>query len=634
MNGIPTHGQTYRHARHAANGPVEKEYWKRDSLLFCGCAISSYFLARYLQLGYELIVWACLAAMEYFLARKLLFELNWPRKGTCIATGILVVLFAASLILGYHVHTGDRYAGLIGDNYISAYSYADLVSFLFMLPGLYIVALCPVAILCRDVPTSPKSGHKILLGDVSWRRVLALTIIIFVAWIPYLITYWPGFIFGDSISNISQALGYSGYSNHHPVAYTLYLQFWLDIASKIGVGNTTGIGLSSIVQMLVMAAVFAYMVEWMVVRFGLRRIWYAILLAPYALTAYVATYGIALWKDPLFSVAIVIQTICIADFVWSKGGFVSHRRSWYLAYVLSGIVLVLFRNNGIFVFAASVAALVVMGLHWHMEISKPWSCVVSPAVSACIVVAVFVVFTGPVFSYLKVAPTEKAESVGVPLNQMARVVALDGDMSESDREYMNALFPIDEYKNAYRPCCTDLLKWDSRFNGEVLNENLWEHWTSMFKRNPRVYLEAWELQTFGFWAVNTGNISGFWSWNITGGVPRNNGDYAVPAEFDIQFGPYNTSSTLTNIFPEDEWSLPVSWILWGLLYLSLLLCCNHKAGWLAIVIPSLALIGTLVIASPIYYWPRYGAAAQFLAPFYLLLFFAQMTGDRNIKTLL
>lgn len=604
----------------------EGECKKWKLLLFCSCAISSYMCARYLQFGYEFIVWMCLFTVEYICARKLIAWRHFLKRSACFVVGIFAVLFDVSLILGYHIHTGDRYAGLMAENYIAAYSYADFAAFIVMLPGLYAMMLYPVLASHCAKSTLQKSSRRVFLNIVSWQRVLVLALIIFVSWIPYLVTYWPGFIFPDSGSSIGQALGFYGYSNHHPVAYTLLLQFWLTIASTIGAGHAIGIGLSSIAQMIVMAVVFAYMVEWMVVRFNLRRIWYTALLLPFALTAYVATYGIALWKDPLFSVAIIVQTLCIADYVWSKGDFISHNLSWYLAFILSGIILVLFRNNGVFVFVVSVAAIAMLGIRWHKKALATWSSVVHPIISALIVLVVFAVFTGPVFSYLNVAPTEKVESVGVPLNQMARVAALNGDMSGSDKEYMNELLPIAEYKNVYRPCCTDLLKWDRRFNGDVLKKSLWEHWISMFVRNPRVYFEAWELQTFGFWAVNPGDVKGVWSWNISGGAPYNNNPEAAPEEFDIHFGRYNKSNSLTALFPEDEWSLPISWILWGILYLCILGCCDQRTDVLVIVMPSLALLGTLIIASPVYYWPRYGAASQFLAPLFVLLFLSEVLG--------
>lgn len=65
--------------------------------------------------------------------------------------------------------------------------------------------------------------------------------------------------------------------------------------------------------------------------------------------------------------------------------------------------------------------------------------------------------TGPVYKALNVTPSEKAESIGILLNQMARVAALDGDMTESDKEYLNSILPYESYKTVYTPTCTDNL---------------------------------------------------------------------------------------------------------------------------------------------------------------------------------
>ena len=50
----------------------------------------------------------------------------------------------------------------------------------------------------------------------------------------------------------------------------------------------------------------------------------------------------------------------------------------------------------------------------------------------CVIIC-YMTITGPVYKALNVTPSEKAESIGILLNQMARVAALDGDMTESDR---------------------------------------------------------------------------------------------------------------------------------------------------------------------------------------------------------
>lgn len=44
-----------------------------------------------------------------------------------------------------------------------------------------------------------------------------------------------------------------------------------------------------------------------------------------------------------------------------------------------------------------------------------------------------------------------------------------------------------------------------------------------------------------------------------------------------------------------------------------------RGKWVLFLVPSLALVGTLVVVSPIWYWPRYGAALQFLIPLYIAI---------------
>lgn len=95
------------------------------------------------------------------------------------------------------------------------------------------------------------------------------------------------------------------------------------------------------------------------------------------------------------------------------------------------------------------------------------------AVSLGFALVTCLVITGPVYSAMGVVPSEDVESVGIPLAQMARVAALDGDMSESDRSYMNELLPLDRYKEVYHPSIIDPLKWNDDFNSDHLKDGFW-----------------------------------------------------------------------------------------------------------------------------------------------------------------
>ena len=434
-----------------------------------------------------------------------------------------------------------------------------------------------------------------------------------------MVIYWPGFIFGDSLSSLSQAMGWTALNNHHPVAYTIYLKCWLKFAGILGLGNTVGVGMSSICQSVLMSLGFGLLARWVVVRGGVRPVAGIAIALVFSMTPYIATYGIALWKDPLFSSAVLVFSMCLADYVWSKGE-IAQKKSWITLLLISSLVVVFFRNNGIYILLGTLVLLAIfLIVKSRLRHAKG-----SGRVIGCMaaVLLVFGIVTGPVYSFGGVASSEASESVGIPLNQMARVVALDGEMAESDREYMNSIYPLEEYKSTYTPCCTDNLKWAPGFNNSALNEGLWGHWASMLVKNPNVYFQAWELQTYGFWAVNPGK-SDLWTWNISSGVPRNaNATYVDQlVSYGIESNPAALNESWNSMFPIDSWSIPISWLFWAVLYLFICLLAVGRGGWAFALIPSIILVATLVIASPIYYWVRYGAALQFLIPMYALMFF-------------
>lgn len=148
---------------------------------------------------------------------------------------------------------------------------------------------------------------------------------------------------------------------------------------------------------------------------------------------------------------VVLFTLCLADLVWNEGS-VSRKAGWIVLFLLSSLGMVLLRNNGVFVLFASALAVVALGSACH-----DWKKYARSILCAAMVVLIFTVVTGPVCSALGALPSERSESVGVPLSQMARAAALDGEMSESDRAYLNEIIPIDEYRQLYTPCCTDTL---------------------------------------------------------------------------------------------------------------------------------------------------------------------------------
>ena len=605
----------------------------KQNLLIILAAISNFFLCLYLQFEPRVVF----GVAFFLLTLKAATFLKGTsfQKRELIAIGLFAFLFSLSLILGFHITiTGSTYDGSAFENYISPYSIIDFVALVFIFPSLFTILLAAYSLFVRSHKTSlpPKASHStntLKINPLGIKTTILLALVPFICWIPYLLIYWPGFIFGDTLSSLAQATGLAPYSNHHPFLYTMFIKMCLKIGNILGIGNTGGCVLYCLTQMGFMAYTFSYLSRWVTTRCSLKNYWALIIVLVFSLSPYIATYSIAMWKDPFFSTALALATLLLMDFILSKGTVIEANKAWMPCFVALLIIISFSRNNGIYIVVCIEIVLLAYCIIVKKS-SRSFSNIGKLTGAFACVIALCFAITGPVYRALDVAPSPKVESVGILLNQMARVAALDGDMTENDREYLNSIVPLDEYKTLYSPTCTDNLKWSASFNSAALENGFFGHWLSLFAQNPRAYFEAWELQTFGFWAINQPDAHS--RLNISSGIPRNTVEayatdlnvYQINAENKLEH------DSLRDVFPQDSRSIPISIIFWTVLFLSICLCLSGRARWIIALVPSLALLGTLIVASPIWYWPRYGAAVQFLIPFYVALIIMAKNNDTEI----
>lgn len=497
----------------------------------------------------------------------------------------------------------------------------DLAAFLLNSASIYVlatagfVALVDVSDRERDRSVQEKGGP--CLKSVSVRRVVVFSAVLFVLWLPYLLTYWPGFILDDSVGSIAQALGSTELTSYHPVVYTLFIRGCLVAANALGFGNTVGCALYSVLQMAFTSVSLSFAACWIATRANHVIVAPALVIL-LGFSPYIAGYAIAMWKDPLFSTSLVIISLLLCDLALRADREQPVGILWYTGLFVYLTILTFIRSNGVFVALFIPCALVLFAFVRRAHRNNRLTLIVSSAIIGTAIVLNLII-TGPLYQAIGVLPASRAESFGIPLNQMARVAAFGGFMSESDRAYMDELLPLERYENTYRPCCIDLVKLDPEFNAAALDNRFLGHWLSMFLRNPEMYLDAWIMQSFGWWTVNQIDAVGYDA-NIAGGVPQNNNSDTL-APYDILPGNLLESAAATQLFPMDEWSIPVGWVYWTIAYFTICACASKRGHNLVLAMsPSLGLIATLLIASPIWYWPRYACAVQLLLPLYLILF--------------
>lgn len=498
-------------------------------------------------------------------------------------------------------------------NRISPYGYGDLALFAFAFILCFTIGMLVLASLFPTPEACEGKSPSLEVARLNRKPILLMSVVLFALYLPYLLAYWPGLIFGDSVSSLSQSLGFSDYSNHHPLAFTLCVKACLFVAHMLGLSNSAGCALFTIIQMVALSLCFATTVQWVMQRTGCHRIWRFVLLAFFGIPPYFATYTIAMWKDPLFSAAVLMLTLLIFDLVASKGRVLQTEKAWLPVFALSCLVACLFRSNGILVVILLAVVLAAMALRCRSAYKKPAAIGAATAIAAMLL-------TGPVFNALGVTPAAKAEGIGIPLNQMGRVAATGGIISDGDERYLNELLPLELYETVYTPTCVDSVKWNPEFNEEALSDDFWRHWLSMGIKNPVTYLESWELQTVGYWSINQPQALSH-NRNIAAGVPRNSQDPVSLEAWEIY--PQNKlgNDAVHSLLCTDQGFVPIGWLSWFALFAAIALFNCKKSAWFVSLVPTTAIIAALLVASPIWYWERYAVALQFLLPFYVVMLY-------------
>lgn len=492
---------------------------------------------------------------------------------------------------------------------MTAFSAFDYVRLVFLWMG-NVIFFCNIFLLLSGKPSSETVG-SLADNHILHRKIWPLsTAVIFLCWLPYALANYPGLIFGDSLWSIREAVGLSAYDNHYPIMYTLFIKFWLKTGHVFGSINL-GCFFYTLVQMLIVSAVFGYTIRWLS-RKNVPNLWLAVITAAYALMPIFPLHAISMWKDPLFSAGLLLLMLLLYDIVASEGRLLADRRT-LVKFIILTLWICFSRNNGLYVMLLVNLVLIIQYAirKKHHSETKPRRFATVLAVS---VIGVMIV-TGPVYKALHIG-NPLVESVGIPLQQMASVVVKKGNMSESDKAFLNNLMPMEEYPKVFTPCCVDNLKWDAKFHGDYLSLHKKEFirtYFSLLYKNIGIYSKEWVMQTYGFWTPNNLQSSLY-----SQGLTTLQYDKTLGLEqkdlFLSTFG-FSMQSRLGVTFQ----FLCSSALAWILLFVGVLLCTLKKKRYLIALLPPFGVLLTLLISTPLADWLRYVLVDVYALPLILLL---------------
>lgn len=347
----------------------------------------------------------------------------------------------------------------------------------------------------QDIPYLHDSPYKrlsaCLTAVVNFIRnhtALCAFLVCILSWLPYYLYQYPGIMTPDSINQFEQVLGIIPYSNHHPWVHTLVFGFFYHIGYVLTKDMVTAVSVYTFFQMCLLAGSVAYFISTLRSH-RIRPFVLIMITAFYALIPYNAVFSVTVWKDIPFAAAVMIfgcsilrlsvqNRICLKNLI---------------AFFVSGVMICLFRSNGWYAFLLALPFLLFGFRHKARYVYPP--------LLMALLLSVTVKY--PVMQAFQVEQPDFIESVCIPMQQITAVICNDRDLTEEELSLIEQVVDLTYIKELYNPTFADNIKELVRAGNQAYlvehKEEFLKLWIDLGLRYPGDYLTAYVNQTYGYW---------------------------------------------------------------------------------------------------------------------------------------
>ena len=327
--------------------------------------------------------------------------------------------------------------------------------------------------------TVQKGDKKSFL--TTWAVLVALNL-------PVLLAEFPGFFTYDAQEELNEVLTRT-FSTHHPLLHVLLLGGTIALVHKVTGSWNAGIFLYIFIQMLVITAIFAYIIEYMKSR-GIgnkRRILWTLY---YGLFPTIVMFTLCSTKDGLFSALLLLLTAFLIQLVREPEQFLGNRKK-LVAFMMTAVLMPCFRHNGFYAYLVFVPFALWF---FRKQLKKTLVMIlVAPVI-------IYLIISSALSTAFSSEITHHQEMLTVPIMQLTRVYTYDrDDLGRDEVEVLTSYIDADKLA-LYTPRLSDMVKVG--FNNELYEQDsasFWNLWKKNLIRHPITYLNAWFMTSYGYW---------------------------------------------------------------------------------------------------------------------------------------
>ena len=413
------------------------------------------------------------------------------------------------------------------ENYMEKVFFSEYKILLLLIPAIYAI-LYLIEKCYKNVV-----GHIAGYDNSKCKKPLCITTVVFllIVYTIYFLTFYPGGIYIDTWSSFEMLTGAIEFTSQQPVLYTAVL----NIVKLLMPHYYTAFAIITILQIILMISVLTYFIYWLLDK-GINPVIAFFIITFFMFFKLYPLYSVSIWKDTPFSLMLLLFTLSTIDTMieLNKNKL---NISTIVKFNIFAVLVIFLRSNGMYLVLLSIMTLV---LCFIKKITKEKVVNFKEFIISILVSIILSTLIQHSFVLFGIKKTPKVEMLAIPIQQVARVVAVDGNITKEQKELIEKVVPTEVLKTKYRALIVDELKWHDSFNQKYLEEHFPEYfdlWFKLFLQNPSEYIRSYLLQTSGFWTFNVVGEEAYQSavtWETLNHIAQNKniiGDYT---KFDFK----------------------------------------------------------------------------------------------------
>lgn len=428
-------------------------------------------------------------------------------------------VLAAIFTLSYSIYMGSRLTGGLENRLFALFYILMTIAGLYIMFFLFIRRILvifagPRTSVTIEIPQvavaqAPKTMNNEEQSAVTESTPAGLNLklmfiyagIVFLALLPLFLINFPGTMTVDSFNQLSQARGLTPLHDHHPWVHTLIIKLFYNIGYSLSNNVTVGIAAFILAQMLLVSLGLGFTAETLA-SLGSGRMGAVIVIAGFILFPYHAAFTITMWKDIFFALGVLIITILLyKELVAGIRPGVADS----LLFVLSSLAVCLFRHNGFYAYILCALIFAFRAIVNRRSSDAYVGKNARTAILTLVSILICLIINGPVKSGLNVQNGDFGHELAIPLQQIARVVQLNGDISDEELEELARVNSIEYIVNNYEPGGADnMIQWLVAGDSDYVKNNkgrFLKLYLSLGLKNPNAYIMAFIDQTKGYYTT-------------------------------------------------------------------------------------------------------------------------------------